>query len=76
MSQQNLRPPNSSDSRPIADPVQGNVDDPNTGSRTKPTKKTRGTTFDEIIPHPDEVHSRNLVLCFDGTGDQFDDDVC
>jgi hypothetical protein len=31
--------------------------------------------FDEIIPHPDDVHHRNLVLCFDGTGDQFDADV-
>ena len=31
--------------------------------------------FDEIIPHPDEVHHRNLILCFDGTGDQFDADV-
>ena len=31
--------------------------------------------FDEIIPHPDEVFHRNLVLCFDGTGDQFDADV-
>ena len=33
------------------------------------------TAFDEIIPHPDDVHHRNLVLCFDGTGDQFDGDV-
>ncbi|KAF7976182.1 hypothetical protein HWV62_7344 [Athelia sp. TMB] len=32
------------------------------------------TAFDEIIPHPDDVHHRNLVLCFDGTGDQFDGD--
>lgn len=31
--------------------------------------------FDEIIPHPDEVNHRNLILCFDGTGDQFDGDV-
>ena len=31
--------------------------------------------FDEIIPHPDEVHHRNLVLCFEGTADQFDGDV-
>ena len=31
--------------------------------------------FDEIIPHPDEVPHRNLVLCFDGTGDQFSSDV-
>ena len=31
--------------------------------------------FDEIIPDPDEVHHRNLVLCFDGTGDQFEADV-
>ncbi|KZP04656.1 hypothetical protein FIBSPDRAFT_923299 [Athelia psychrophila] len=30
--------------------------------------------FDDIIPHPDEVDHRNLVLCFDGTGDQFDSD--
>ena len=31
--------------------------------------------FDEIIPHPEDVPHRNLVLCFDGTGDQFDSDV-
>lgn len=31
--------------------------------------------FDHIIPHPEDVHHRNLVLCFDGTGDQFDSDV-
>lgn len=58
-----------------ADPKIGNVDDPNKRGPTKPLRKGTGTTFDEIIPHPDEVHHRNLVLCFDGTGDQFDDDV-
>lgn len=45
---------------------------------TNTTQKTRRKTtnsFDEIIPHPDEVKCRNLILCFDGTGDQFDDDV-
>lgn len=44
--------------------------DPVTGEGTY-----RVNPFDEIIPHPDEVHHRNLVLCFDGTGDQFDADV-
>ena len=37
--------------------------------------KYRANPFDEIIPDPDEVHHRNLVLCFDGTGDQFEADV-
>ncbi|KAL0575790.1 hypothetical protein V5O48_006188 [Marasmius crinis-equi] len=27
-----------------------------------------------VIPKPDEHRHRTLVLCFDGTGDQFDDD--
>ena len=30
--------------------------------------------LDEIIP-PTHTH-RTIVLCFDGTGDQFDEDVC
>ena len=38
--------------------------------------KYHANPFDEIIPDPDQVHHRNLVLCFDGTGDQFDADVC
>lgn len=40
-----------------------------------PTTLTNSNPFDEIIPHPEEVKYRNLVLCFDGTGDQFDADV-
>ena len=30
---------------------------------------------DPKAPHP-SARPRTLVLCFDGTGDQFDDDVC
>ncbi|KAL0563061.1 hypothetical protein V5O48_019016, partial [Marasmius crinis-equi] len=29
---------------------------------------------EDVIPGPDEHRYRTLVLCFDGTGDQFDDD--
>jgi hypothetical protein len=47
---------------------------PNTYSPTSSTAGG-GNAFDDIIPHPDEVHHRNLILCFDGTGDQFDADV-
>jgi hypothetical protein len=51
---------------------------PNTDSPTTSTAGGGGVIdnpFDDIIPHPDEVHHRNLILCFDGTGDQFDADV-
>ena len=51
-------------------PGDGNEYNPMTGHG-----KYTVNPFDEIIPHPDEVHHRNLVLCFDGTGDQFDADV-
>ncbi|KAL0575791.1 hypothetical protein V5O48_006189, partial [Marasmius crinis-equi] len=30
--------------------------------------------LEDVIPEPDEHRHRTLVLCFDGTGDQFDDD--
>ncbi|KAK7464107.1 hypothetical protein VKT23_006271 [Stygiomarasmius scandens] len=30
--------------------------------------------LNDVIPEPSESRSRTLVLCFDGTGDQFDDD--
>lgn len=46
-----------------------------TTTNTKKGKRKTTNSFDEIIPHPSEVKCRNLVLCFDGTGDQFDDDV-
>jgi hypothetical protein len=48
---------------------------PNTYSSTSTTAGGITNPYDEIIPHPDKVHHRNLVLCFDGTGDQFDADV-
>ncbi|KAK1231613.1 hypothetical protein PQX77_005258 [Marasmius sp. AFHP31] len=31
-------------------------------------------SLDDVIPEVDEHRHRTLVLCFDGTGDQFDDD--
>ncbi|KAJ8085201.1 hypothetical protein PM082_003995 [Marasmius tenuissimus] len=31
-------------------------------------------SLEDVIPEPDEHRRRTLVLCFDGTGDQFDDD--
>jgi hypothetical protein len=48
---------------------------PNTYSSTSTTAGGITNPCDEIIPHPDKVHHRNLVLCFDGTGDQLDADV-
>ncbi|KAF8899389.1 hypothetical protein BD779DRAFT_1431850 [Infundibulicybe gibba] len=45
---------------------------------TKTTSPRGDTTdsfnLDEIIPPPHPRRHRTLVLCFDGTGDQFDDD--
>lgn len=48
---------------------------PNTSSPTALSPPDGVNIFDETIPHPEEVPHRNLVLCFDGTGDQFDADV-
>lgn len=43
---------------------------------TKPVPHTRPTfsktTIPAVIPPPQERKGRTLVLCFDGTGDQFD----
>jgi hypothetical protein len=50
-------------------------DFPNTYSPTAVSSASGGGLFDEIIPPPEDVPHRNLVLCFDGTGDQFDADV-
>jgi hypothetical protein len=48
---------------------------PNVKSPDGISGKPNSNPFDEIIPHANEVHHRNLILCFDGTGDQFDADV-
>jgi hypothetical protein len=67
------------DSRPRLEPITIDGDYPDFPNTCSPTAASSATNdmdmFDEIIPHPDEVHHRNLVLCFDGTGDQFDGDV-
>lgn len=69
--------------KPALQPLQlnGNYSDiPDTNSpiseKRTVDEKVIEHEFDEIIPHLDEVHHRNLILCFDGTGDQFDGDVC
>ncbi|KAH7926861.1 hypothetical protein BV22DRAFT_1008135 [Leucogyrophana mollusca] len=59
-----------------------NVQSPNGGSDSPSSsnfpnlkgddKQLHGNPFDEVIPH--EHSHRTLVLCFDGTGDQFDAD--
>lgn len=64
-------------------PIQVNSNHPEIVDTNSPTQDSTipfGTCsicndFDEIIPHPEDVHHRNLVLCFDGTGDQFDRNV-
>ncbi|KIM78387.1 hypothetical protein PILCRDRAFT_75759 [Piloderma croceum F 1598] len=62
--------------KPGLRPIQTNYSGiPNTYSPTSTTAGGITNPYDEIIPHPDKVHHRNLVLCFDGTGDQFDADV-
>ena len=33
-------------------------------------------TGNDVIPPTNIKRQRTLVLCFDGTGDQFDNDVC
>jgi hypothetical protein len=65
--------------KPELEPIQTGGDYPevpNTYSpQESPSALLRGNLYDEVIPDPEEVHHRNLVLCFDGTGDQFDADV-
>jgi uncharacterized protein (DUF2235 family) len=53
------------------------VDDEITGSfaRNAAVKAELGpdkVNIHEIIPDPSEITRRNLIVCFDGTGDQFD----
>ena len=61
-------------SKPVLEPITIDGDNLNMPSTDSPTS-AGVNPFYEVIPHPDEVHHRNLVLCFDGTGDQFDTDV-
>lgn len=44
-------------------------------SATAPKTSNAYSRF-EVIPDPNTITHRNLILCFDGTGDQFDADVC
>jgi uncharacterized protein (DUF2235 family) len=60
-------------SKPVLEPITIDGDNLNMPSTDSPTS-AGVNPFYEVIPHPDEVHHRNLVLCFDGTGDQFDTD--
>src|SRR5882762_2599318 len=65
--------------KPELEPIKVGGDYPDIPNTYSPTAVSSPPNsfgnFDEIIPHPDEVPHRNLVLCFDGTGDQFDADV-
>lgn len=50
------------------------VDSP---SYLSPLKGKQTVSTRNWVPDPTkEPRARTLVLCFDGTGDQFDDDVC
>jgi hypothetical protein len=64
--------------KPGLEPIQTGGDYPGVPNTNSPTSSSElgHNPFDEIIPHPSEVPHRNLILCFDGTGDQFDADVC
>ncbi|KAL0570753.1 hypothetical protein V5O48_011207 [Marasmius crinis-equi] len=45
------------------------------GHRTKsPERLDISSNLEDVIPDPNERRYRTLILCFDGTGDQFDDD--
>ncbi|KAI0705165.1 hypothetical protein BC835DRAFT_1314637 [Cytidiella melzeri] len=46
------------------------TDDP----ATKPSAQPTTSSLPKIIPPPEAKNPRTLVLCFDGTGDQFDAD--
>jgi len=62
--------------RPPLEPLQikENFSDIPQASSSPTTLLPNSNPYDEIIPHLDEVKHRNLILCFDGTGDQFDAD--
>jgi hypothetical protein len=57
-------PPNSTDSRTYGFGL-GNLGSP---------KETKEALLPPVIPPPHPTRKRTLVVCFDGTGDQFDND--
>ena len=61
----------------LPQPIQTQVTDP--GSMDKnhtPPSAGPGAYDPSVIPPSHDPDTRTIVLCFDGTGDQFDADVC
>jgi uncharacterized protein (DUF2235 family) len=58
--------------------IQTQLTDPTYSLDTTKTPPSVGPgAFDpSVIPPSHKDHTRTVVLCFDGTGDQFDTDVC
>ena len=63
--------------RVLPNPIQTQLKSPISASSGKDSffSAGLGAHHDTVIPSHDDARARTLILCFDGTGDQFDADV-
>lgn len=61
--------------RPEPTVLQGSSALPTLDNVPLPTDSAKVIEFPQVIPDVASHKGRNLILCFDGTGDQFDQDV-
>ncbi|CAE6427881.1 unnamed protein product [Rhizoctonia solani] len=61
-------------SSPFYVPPKESIKPPSPVSRHPRAPLRPKTSFPQVIPHDSPYRSRTLVLCFDGTGDQYDQD--
>ncbi|QRV93687.1 choline transport protein [Ceratobasidium sp. AG-Ba] len=61
-------------SRPEPNAIQGDSLPPSLASPALVTSTTKPGEFPQVIPTLEVHKGRNLILCFDGTGDQYDKD--
>ena len=63
--------------RVLPNPIQTQLKSPISASSGKDSFLSTGlgAHHDTVIPSHDDARARTLILCFDGTGDQFDADV-
>jgi hypothetical protein len=61
----------------LPQPIQTQLTDPDSLDKSQsPPSAGPGAYDPTVIPPSHDTHTRTIVLCFDGTGDQFDADVC
>jgi hypothetical protein len=64
-------------SRTLLNPIQTHLETPISTSSSEDSFSSAGlgARDDTVIPSDNDARARTLVLCFDGTGDQFNMDV-